>query len=85
VEEEELLRARNQLEAAFVFGQDSAHARAHTLARYELTGGWRRLDAYVPAIRAVTREDLRRVAARYLLDARRTTAVLVPTSPPQRP
>jgi zinc protease len=79
VEEDELARAQNQIEAGFVFGQDSAHARAATLARYELAGGWRLEQRYLPAIRAVTREDVRRAAERHLVDARRTTAVLVPT------
>jgi zinc protease len=76
--EEELQRAKNQLEAAYLFGQDSAFNRSATLARYELLGGWRLRDGYLPGIRAVTREDLRRVAERYLVSDRRTTAVLVP-------
>jgi zinc protease len=80
VTEEELARAKNQIEAAFLFGQDSVHARAATLARHELVGGWRLREAYLPGIRAVTREDVRRVAERYFVAERRTTAILVPTA-----
>jgi zinc protease len=76
--DEELQRAKNQLEAAYLFGQDSVFRRSATLARYELLGGWRLRDQYLPGIRAVTREDVRRVAERYLVTDRRTTAVLVP-------
>ena len=82
VSDEELQRAKNQIEAAFVFGQDSVfNARASTLARYELVGGWRLREAYLPGIRAVTAEDLQRVAEQYLVGRRRTTAILVPVPP----
>ncbi|HUF91808.1 MAG TPA: pitrilysin family protein, partial [Candidatus Limnocylindria bacterium] len=39
VTEEELQRARNQTEAAFVFQEDSVHRRASLLVRFELIGG----------------------------------------------
>jgi zinc protease len=78
---EELERAKNQIEAAFVFRQDSLYARASTLGSYELVGGWRLRDAYLPGIRAVTAEDLRRVARQYFLQDRQTTAILVPVPP----
>lgn len=81
VSEEELQRAKNQLEAAYLFGQDSVFSRSATLARHELLGGWRLRDAYLPGIRAVTREDVRRVAERHLVAERRTTAILVPVPP----
>ena len=57
-----------------------------SLARHELLGGWRLSEAYLPGIRAVTREDVRRVAERYLVPDRRTTAILVPmpSRPPSR-
>jgi zinc protease len=80
VSEEELQRAKNQMEAAYLFGQDAVEARAAELARHELAGDWRLRDAYVPAIRAVTREDVRRAADRYFVPERRTTAILVPAA-----
>jgi predicted Zn-dependent peptidase len=54
-------------------------ARCASLARHELAGGWRLRDAYLPGVRAVTREAVRDAAARYLVPAHRTTAILVPT------
>ncbi len=81
VAEEELQRAKNQLEAGFLFRQDSVHARASTVARHELVGGWRLRDEFLPRIRAVTREDLRRVARQYFVRDRQTSAVLVPVPP----
>ena len=81
VSDEELRRAQNQLEAAYLFGQDSVSSRSATLARHELLGGWRLRETYLPGIRAVTREDVRRVAERYLVAERRTTAILLPVPP----
>ncbi len=81
ISEEELRRAQNQLEAAYLFGQDSVFSRSASLARHELLGGWRLREAYLPGIRAVTREDVRRVAERHLVAERRTTAILLPVPP----
>lgn len=81
VSEEELQRAKNQLEAGFLFRQDSVHARASTLGRHELVGSWRLRDEFLPRIRAVTREDLQRVARQYFVRDRQTTAILVPVPP----
>jgi zinc protease len=85
ISDEELQRAQNQLDASYRFDQDSVYNRAATLARHELLGGWRLGEAYLPGIRAVTREDVRRVAERYLVPERRTTAILVPTPPATKP
>jgi zinc protease len=81
VSEEELQRAKNQVEAAYLFSQDSVSNRSASLARHELLGSWRLRDAYLPGIRAVTRADVRRVAERHLVAERRTTAILVPVPP----
>jgi len=81
VSEEELQRAKNQVEAAYLFSQDSVSNRSASLARHELLGSWRLRDAYLPGVRAVTREDVRRVAERHLVAERRTTAILVPVPP----
>jgi zinc protease len=78
VPEVELERAKNQIEAAFVFGQDSVYDRASLLARFELTGGWRFRDRFVPAIRAVTAGDLQRVAQTYFREERKNVGLLVP-------
>jgi len=87
VSEVELERAKNQIEASFVFRQDSVYSRASLLARFELIGGWRLEKAFVPAILAVTAEDLRRVARTYFPDERRNVGVLlpVPPTPPASP
>ena len=47
----ELTRAKNQIEAAFVFQEDSIHRRASLLARFELIGGYA-AEGHVPRPRS---------------------------------
>jgi len=74
----ELEKAKNQLEAAFVFGQDSLFGQGMLLARYEIVSSWRDADKYVPLLRAVSAEDVARVAKTYLVPENCTSARLVP-------
>jgi zinc protease len=85
VQERELAKAKNQLEAQFVFGQDSNFYQAMLLARFELLGDWRGIDRYLPGIRAVSADDVRRVAREYLVADHRTVGILVPTGPSKAP
>ncbi len=79
ITERELQKAKNQVEAAFVFAQDSIFGQAMKIGYYEAVGGWRQMDDYLPGIRKVTREDVRRVARLYLDPDRRTVGTLIPT------
>jgi zinc protease len=78
IDPEELARAQNQIEASFVWGQDSIYSRAATLARFERIGSWRRADEYVAAIRAVTAADVQRAARTYFPVDVKTVGVLLP-------
>jgi zinc protease len=78
VSERELLKAKNALEASFVLGQDSLFYQALLLGQYELAGGWRQVDNYVPSVRAVTADDIQRVATFYFTAANRTVGTLDP-------
>jgi zinc protease len=79
---EELERAKNQIEASFVWRLDSVHSRASTLARFELLGSWRLQERYLPLIRAVTAADIQRVARAYFPADRKNVAILLPAEPP---
>jgi zinc protease len=82
ISERELQKAKNQVEAAFVFAQDSIFGQAMKIGSYEAAGGWRQMDNYLDGIRKVTREDIRRVAKQYLDRDRRTAGTLIPTKFP---
>jgi zinc protease len=79
ITDRELQKAQNQIEAAFIFDQDSIFGQAMKIGYYEVTGGWRQLSAYLDGIRKITREDIQRVARQYLDADRRTVGTLIPT------
>jgi len=78
VTEEELVKAKNQLEATFVYGQDSLFAQAMFIAQNEILLGWRKIDDYIPSIRAVTAGDVARAAKKYFVPENRTVGILIP-------
>jgi zinc protease len=79
VTDKELEKAKNQVEAAFVLGQDSVFGQAMRIGRYEATADWRLLNSYLPRIRKVTAADIMRVAKKYLDPEGRTVGTLIPT------
>ncbi|MFO0698509.1 MAG: insulinase family protein [Nitrospira sp.] len=78
----ELQRAKNQIEASRVFEQDSNFRHAMLMGQAETVGaGWRRINQFVERIRAVTAQDIQRVAKLYLTPDNRTTGILIPLPP----
>jgi zinc protease len=78
VSERELEKVKNQLEASFVYGQDSLFLQAMLIAQYEIAFNWRAIDNYLPSIRKVTPQDIVRVAKQYLIPDNRTIGILEP-------
>ena len=81
VGKEELEKTKNQLEASFIFAQDSLFYQAMLLARHEITLSWKTIDDYLPSIRKVSPEDILRVAKQYLTPDNRTVGILIPLPP----
>ena len=81
VSAEELEKAKRSLEVGLIDSLGTSHALASRLGRETLTfGRVRPLDERLEAIRAVTAEDVQRVARTYLLpDRRNVVHVLPPT------
>jgi len=81
VTQAELDRVKAQVVASEVYAQDSVITQATTLGALETIGvGWEAIEKYVERIRAVTPEQVREVARKYLIEDGRTTAVLEPTA-----
>ena len=78
VEERELEKAKNQLEASLMFMRDSIFYQAMSLAEYEIVGSWKDLDNYIPKIRKVSSKDVMAAANKYLVPDNCTTGILVP-------
>ena len=78
----ELEKAKNQLEADFVFDQESIFSLGQKLAEYEIALDWASIGAYVPSIRSVTPQEIQRVASKYFTAQNRNIGILTPTGPP---
>ncbi len=78
-EETEMERVRAQVIAGKVYELDSVFYQALQLGLLETVGlGWPTLDEYVEKIQAVTAEQVREVARKYLTEERLTVTVLDP-------
>ena len=77
----ELEKAKNQIEASFIFSQDSLFYQAMLVAQHEIAVTWKAIDDYLPSIRKVSPEEIQRVAKKYLTPDNRTVGVLIPLPP----
>lgn len=80
----EIRKAKNQIEASFVMGQDSVYLQAMKYGMFEMLGDWRLIDTYLEGIRKVTPEDVVKAARRYLNEENRTTGILIPVKKEKR-
>jgi len=76
--EGEVQKAKNQIEAGFIMGQDSIFFQAEMLGVFQMLGDRQLKDKYIDGIRKVTPEDVQRVAQRYLVEDKRTVGILIP-------
>jgi zinc protease len=81
VDEHELQKAKNLLEASFIYEQDSLSFQAMLLAEHEIASTWRSVDDYIPSIRRVKPDDIMRVTKTYLVQDKRTVGILIPLPP----
>jgi zinc protease len=85
VNPQELTKAKNQVEASFILGQDSIFHQAMLVGRLEVIGvDHKYLNTYVENIRKVTAADVTRVAKTYFSKENRTVGILVPEKPQQK-
>lgn len=79
VSEEELSRVRAQVVAGKIYERDSVFYQAMQLGMLETVGlDWRLMDQYPDHIKAVTAEQVREVAKKYLNEDQLTVTVLDP-------
>lgn len=84
VTERELQAVRNKVEKAYIRHLKSNFSLGVALAEYYYqTGDWRNFDER-EKIRAVTPEDIMRVAKKYLVERNRTVARIVPVESPKK-
>ena len=79
VTEKELQRVKAQVVAGNVYEKDSIFYQAMNLGQLETVGlPWTLADEYLGKIRAVTAEQVQKVARKYFVDTQKTIALLEP-------
>jgi predicted Zn-dependent peptidase len=77
--DDDMKKLRNRMRASFLFGLQSNFARAQRLAEFELyRGDAALLNAELDKFLAVTKDDIKRVTAKYLVPARRSVVEVKP-------
>jgi predicted Zn-dependent peptidase len=72
----ELQKAKNRLEADFISSLDSNEGLAAKIGFYEIMDSWRSINTVLDRWKAVSAEDLQRVAKTYLSKSNRTVAFI---------
>jgi len=80
--QEEMQTAKNQIEADFVYQNDSVSDQGEQLGYYNTITSWHYLETFIPRIKAVTAEQVQAVAKKYFNNTNLTAGKFVPTGPP---
>lgn len=80
VSERELQKAKNQVEASFLFGQQKAEQVANVLGEAATLKDYKLANQVVGHVRAVTPQDVMRVAKTYFTKENRSVVTLIPES-----
>jgi zinc protease len=78
VTQHEVQKARNMVEAAYIFSQETVEGQGKKLGYYEMMGDYRLADRYTQHLYEVTADDIQRVTQRYLREANCTTVAYRP-------
>ncbi len=76
--EREIEKAKNQVEASFLFSQDSVFGHALILGKFEILGNWEMMQEYREDIIKISKQDIQEVAKKYFNEDRLTVGVLLP-------
>jgi zinc protease len=75
----ELTKAKNMIEASYIYGRETAQGRARQIGNFmTLTGIPDFIDRYLKAVDSVTAADVKRVLRKYVAGKEKSLAVLLP-------
>ncbi|MDR2017532.1 MAG: insulinase family protein [Syntrophobacterales bacterium] len=75
----ELTKARNMIEASYIYGAETVQGRARQIGNFmTMTGNADFIDRYLKAINKVTAADVKRVLEKYLTDQEKRLVALLP-------
>jgi len=86
ISDTELQKAKNNVRATFVRQMKTNRGKGEVAGQFEILWGyWSKQKDFLPSIDAVTTDDIRTAAARFLVDTNASIVTLVPEEPPKRP
>lgn len=80
---DELAKVLKQVRAQIAYNSESVTNQALQIGMWEVLDSFRRLDSLLDELTAVTPDDVRRVAQRYLTERRRVVGHFIPSEEPQ--
>jgi zinc protease len=78
VSDEELARAKRNLESDFVFNLERAEGQARVLGSFQFLADDPREEKYLDQVRAVSKEEIKKAASFYLRENRLTAGIIAP-------
>ena len=76
---DELERVQAQVISGIVYQQDSISSQANQIGRMQSIGrSWKEMDEFADHLKAITPEQIRKVAQKYFVNGRKTVAILEP-------
>lgn len=78
VEDDEIARAKAQIRSEMAFSRDGSYSIASSLNESIAIGDWKFYTTYGDRINAVTADDVKEAANKYLLEDQRTTGHFIP-------
>ena len=86
ISDEELQKAKNQMESDFIMGLQSNEGRASEVGSFQIdTDDYTSIYKYPDKVQAVTADDVMKAAAKYLTEDGRTVINLIPEKPKATP
>ena len=86
ISDTELQKAKNNVRATFVRQMKTNRGKGEVAGQFEILWGyWTKQKDFLPNIDAVTKDDIKTAAARFLVDTNESIVTLVPEEPPKRP
>lgn len=82
IADDEFHKVLKQTRAQYVYAEDGVGNHGYRLGMLDVVASWRMYESFLENLEQVTRDDVRRVAARYLAETNRTIGWFIPTNAP---
>lgn len=84
ISDEEFKKVLKQTRAQYVYAEDGVSNHGYRLGMLEVVASYKAYDTFVENLEKVTKEDIQRVAAKYLAETNRTVGWFLPAVPDQK-